>query len=43
MCAEGFHLELPEWLTPALTFVIIGFFFWKSIRKANGRKTEAGI
>lgn len=30
MIAEGFHVSIPEWLAPTLTFLIIGYFFQKS-------------
>ena len=39
MVAEAFGAELPEWLTPLLTFAVVGWFFAKSLRanKARGR------
>lgn len=33
MIAEGFSVHVPEWLAPALTFLIIGYFFQKSRRE----------
>lgn len=30
MTAEGFGVHLPSWLSPVMTFLVIGFFFWKS-------------
>ncbi|HUX41558.1 MAG TPA: DUF475 domain-containing protein [Rectinemataceae bacterium] len=38
MVAEAFGVELPEWLTPLLTFAVVGWFFAKSLRanKAKG-------
>lgn len=33
MIAEGFGVHVPEWLAPALTFLIIGYFFQKSRRE----------
>ena len=33
MIAEGFGIDVPEWLSPALTFLIIGYFFQKSRRE----------
>ena len=33
MIAEGFGVHVPEWLAPALTFAIIGYFFQKSRRE----------
>lgn len=35
MVAEGFHVELPQWLTPVITFAVVGGFFAKSLREAN--------
>ena len=31
MVLEGFGLHLPNLVSPILTFVVIGFFFWKSV------------
>lgn len=33
MIAEGFGVHVPEWLSPALTFFAIGYFFQKSRRE----------
>lgn len=30
MIADGFGQHIPEWFSPIVTFVVIGFFFWKS-------------
>jgi hypothetical protein len=30
MIAEGFEMHVPVWLAPTMTFLIIGFFFYKS-------------
>lgn len=35
MIAEGFHVHVPEWLAPLLTFFIIGYFFQKSRREIS--------
>lgn len=35
MLAHGFGLHVPEWVTPLVTFVIVGFFFIKSGRQAR--------
>lgn len=35
MIAEGFHVHVPEWLAPLLTFLIIGYFFQKSRREIS--------
>ena len=33
MVTESFGAHLPEWLSPAITFAVIGYFFWKSSRE----------
>jgi hypothetical protein len=30
MILHSFHFNIPEYLSPLMTFIIIGFFFWKS-------------
>lgn len=35
MVSEGFGAGLPEWLSPVLTFAIVGGFFWKSVVAAR--------
>jgi hypothetical protein len=30
MMAEAFGIELPSWLSPVATFLIVGYFFWRS-------------
>lgn len=30
MILHGFGFNIPEWLSPVTTFIIIGYFFWKS-------------
>ena len=32
MTLHGFSVHVPEWVSPVLTFGIIGYFFWKSLR-----------
>lgn len=32
MIAGGFHIHVPEWVSPIFTFIIIGYFFQKSRR-----------
>ena len=39
MLAHGFGHHVPEWLTPLLTFVIVGYFFLKS--RWQARKAKA--
>jgi uncharacterized protein len=38
MLAHGFGHHVPEWLTPLATFVIVGYFFFKS--RWQARKAE---
>jgi hypothetical protein len=35
MLLHAFHFPIPEWVSPAATFVVIGYFFWKSVRAVN--------
>ncbi len=37
MVANAFGFHIPEWLSPAATFLIIGYFFWKSKRELSAR------
>ena len=30
MLADSFAIHVPGWLSPLMTFVVVGFFFWKS-------------
>lgn len=33
MIARGFNVHVPEWFSPAITFIIVGYFFQKSRRE----------
>jgi hypothetical protein len=33
MMCDGFGLEVPQWISPLLTFVVVGFFFARSLRE----------
>ena len=37
MLLHAFGFDIPEWISPVITFAIIGYFFWKSYKeiKAN--------
>lgn len=35
MVMEGFHFHIPEWFSPVVTFVVIGYFFLKSKKEIN--------
>ncbi len=36
MLLDGFGIKIPSFISPLVTFVIIGFFFWKSHRHIRG-------
>jgi len=33
MLLDSFGLHIPQWISPVLTFAIIGYFFWKSYKE----------
>ena len=33
MISDGFGLEVPQWISPLLTFAVVGFFFSRSVRE----------
>jgi len=35
MVLDSFGVNIPAWVSPVITFVIVGFFFWKSVREAD--------
>ena len=37
MITEAFGGHIPDWLTPVMTFIVIGYFFWKSKRYAASK------
>lgn len=38
MLSDSFGIHIPAWLSPVVTFLVIGYFFWKS--RINLRKME---
>ncbi len=41
MVCDGFGVHVPSWLSPVITFTILGYFFWKSKRAlVTGEMTE---
>jgi hypothetical protein len=36
MICDGFGLEMPQWISPFLTFGVVGFFFARSVRDMKG-------
>ena len=42
MMCDGFRLHVPEWISPVSTFLIVGFFFVRSIiENRKGRRARA--
>ncbi|MFH0884859.1 MAG: DUF475 domain-containing protein, partial [Candidatus Micrarchaeota archaeon] len=40
MILDGFGYHIPAWLSPIVTFAVVGFFFWKSVvhlKKSGGK------
>jgi len=40
MITDGFGLHIPEWVSPAATFLVVGFFFLRSLMESK-QKTGA--
>lgn len=40
MVAESFGMHIPNWVSPSATFVIIGYFFWKSRMEIKEKEQE---
>ena len=36
MLLDAFAVHIPEWVSPVITFLVIGYFFWKSKREITG-------
>ena len=41
MLLHSFGAHIPEWSTPVLTFAIIGYFFWKSVKALKNDKNTS--
>ena len=41
MLADSFGMHIPAWLSPTVTFAIIGYFFYKSIREIKKEPTQS--
>lgn len=41
MLLDSFGVHVPFWVSPAVTFVVIGFFLWKSFATLGGRAKDA--
>jgi hypothetical protein len=33
MVLDSFGVHIPQWVSPVVTFVVLGYFFWKSVRE----------
>ena len=38
MLADGFGVHVPSYVSPVVTFVVVGYFFWKSIKHPSYKK-----
>ncbi len=43
MILHSFGAHIPEWVSPAVTFAIIGYFFWKSVKVLRNEETTKSI
>jgi hypothetical protein len=41
MLVDSFGIHIPEWVAPAITLAVVGFFFWKSYRALPGKTRSA--
>lgn len=39
MLLDAFGLHIPPWVSPVITFALVGFFLWKSIRYVGARES----
>jgi hypothetical protein len=39
MILDAFGFHIPSWLSPVITFGIVGYFFWKSVQVARALET----
>jgi hypothetical protein len=40
MVLDSFGFEIPSWASPIITFIIVGYFYWKSLQEINGKKKK---
>ncbi len=40
MVLDSFGAHIPSWVSPIITFSIVGFFFWKSVCRLNGEEKK---
>lgn len=41
MLSDAFGLHIPAWLSPIATFIIIGYFFWRSKKELKKESTKS--
>jgi hypothetical protein len=42
MMADGLGMKIPEWLSPVVTFSVVGWFFARSLRDLRSGSSKAG-
>jgi hypothetical protein len=40
MMLDAFGVHIPPWVSPVITFVLVGFFLWKSIRHTGALEAD---
>jgi len=40
MVLDSFGVGIPSWVSPIITFMIVGYFYWMSLQKLNGEKKK---
>jgi hypothetical protein len=40
MVLDSFGFEIPSWASPIITFIIVGYFYWKSLQEMGGKKKK---
>lgn len=38
MTADAFGMHIPSWVSPVLTFTVLGYFFWRSKKELEGER-----
>ena len=38
MIIDSFKIHIPEWVSPAITFLIVGYFFYRSLKEKKRRE-----
>ena len=40
MMLDAFGVHVPTWVSPVITFALVGFFLWKSMRFIGAQEAE---